>query len=86
MQSYSIKNFNQYWQLFNELLQLLESSNKITIANEFKEARMYVNGLTEGWCQYKEQLKKTIDTKKCDLTQQENQIADSLYHSLRTPT
>jgi len=82
MKEYTLTGWQDYWKIFDELIEQLTSDNKAEIIVEFKEAQKYVNGLTDGWYEFKFALEKTINSNKQKMTEEQNQIADFLLTTL----
>ena len=82
MKDYKLTGWQDYWIIFDELIEHLNSDNKSEIIAEFKEAQKYVNGLTDGWYEFKFALEKTINSNTQNMTEEENQIADFLLKTL----
>jgi hypothetical protein len=82
MKDYKLTSWQDYWKIFDELIEHLTSDNKSEIIAEFKEAQKYVNGLTDGWYEFKFALEKTINSNTQNMTEEENQIADFLLKTL----
>lgn len=82
MKEYKLTSWQDYWIIFDELIEYLTSDNKSEIIVEFKEAQRYVNGLTDGWYEFKFALEKVINSNKQNMTKEQNQIADFLLTTL----
>lgn len=82
MKDYKLTGWQDYWKIFDELIEHLTSDNKSEIIAEFKEAQKYVNGLTDGWHEFKFALEKTINSNTQNMTEEENEIADFLLKAL----
>jgi hypothetical protein len=82
MKEYTLTGWQDYWKIFDELIEQLTSDNKAEIIVEFKEAQKYVNGLTDGWYEFKFALEKTINSNTQNMTEEENKIADFLLKTL----
>lgn len=82
MKDYKLESWKDYWELFNELIEQLDSDNKTEITTEFKEAQRYVNGLTDGWYDFKNAFEESHKTNRHNMTGQQNEIADFLMKAL----
>jgi hypothetical protein len=82
MKEYKLTGWQDYWKIFDELIEHLISDNKSEIIAEFKEAQKYVNGLTDGWYEFKFALEKAINSNTQNMTEEQNQIADFLLTAL----
>lgn len=59
-----ITNWSEYWSEFNDFCSDLNNSDKTKTASELREAKRFVNGLTDGWYEFQDNFKKTIDNSK----------------------
>ena len=82
MKDYTLTGWQDYWKIFDELIDLLYLDNKTMIIDEFKDAQKYVNGLTDGWYEFKFAFEKSLKTNKQHLTPEQNEIADFLLTTL----
>jgi hypothetical protein len=62
------------WKIFDELIGLLNSDNKTDFALEFMDAQKYVNGLTDGWYEFKSAFENSLNANKQNLREEQNQI------------
>lgn len=82
MKDYKLAAWQDFWKMFDELIALLQSDNKTSIIDEFKEAQKYVNGLTDGWYEFKVAFEKSLTSNREKLTAEQNEIADFLITTL----
>ncbi len=82
LKNYTLTGWQDYWKIFDELIDLLYLDNKTMIIDEFKDAQKYVNGLTDGWYEFKFAFEKSLKTNRQDLTKEQNEIADFLLTTL----
>lgn len=82
MKDFKLENWEDYWELFNVLIEQLDSDNKTEITTDLKEAQTYVNGLTDGWYDFKNSFEKSHKTNRHKMTNQQNEITDFLMKSL----
>ena len=82
LKHYTLTGWQDYWKIFDELIDLLYLDNKSIIVDEFKEAQKYVNGLTDGWYEFKFAFEKSLKTNRQHLTTEQNEIADFLLTTL----
>lgn len=82
MKDYKLTGWQDYWKIFDELIEHLTSDNKPEIIAEFKEALKYVNGLTDGWYEFKFAFEKSLNSNRQHLTAEQNEIADFLLTTL----
>lgn len=82
LKNYTLSGWQNYWEIFDELINLLYLENKTSIIEEFNEAHKYVNGLTDGWYEFKFAFEKSLNTNRAHLTVEQNEIADFLLTTL----
>lgn len=82
MKDLNLKDWQDYWKIFEELIILLSSENKNEISFEFKEAQKHVNGFTDGWYEFKFAFEKALKYNRQKLTEQQTDIADFLLNAL----
>ena len=78
-----LKSWQDYWKLFDTLIELLKADGKESIASDFLETQKYVTGLTDGWHDYKNAFEKSLLTNKPSMTSEELQIAKFLLSSIK---
>lgn len=79
---YEFNSFEDYWKLFDKLIALLNIDNKQQITIELKEAQKYVNGLTDGWFDFKLAFERSLHLNKSKMTAEQLDIADFLVYAL----
>jgi hypothetical protein len=77
-----LTGWQDYWKIFDELIEQLYLDNKTIIIDELKNAQKYVNGLTDGWYEFKFAFEKSLKTNRHNLTTEQNEIADFLLTTL----
>lgn len=77
-----IDNWSEYWNEFDALCFDLDHSNKNKTASELREAKRFVNGLTDGWYGFYDNFKKTIDNSE-ELEANETERANQLINILK---
>lgn len=82
MRDYKLAGWQDYWKIFDELIEQLLSKHKSEIIAEFKDAQKYVNGLTDGWYEFKFAFEKVLNSNRQNMTEEQNQIADFLLTTL----
>ena len=82
MKDYKLTGWHDFWKIFDELIGQLQSEKKTMIIDEFKDAQKYVNGLTDGWFEFKFAFEKSLKTNRQNLTAEQNEIADFLITTL----
>jgi len=82
MEEYKIKNWRDFWNIFNKLICLLRDNNQLDVVLDFRDAQKYVNGFTDGWYEFMIAFEKAIETHKENLTIEELNIAVFLKNYL----
>lgn len=82
MKDFALASWQDYWKIFDELISLLNIDDQLEIVSEFKDAQKYVNGLTDGWYEFKFAFEKSLKSNSQNMTNEQNQIADFLLSSL----
>lgn len=82
MKDYKLNGWQDFWKIFDELIDLLHSDKKTIIIDEFKDAQKYVNGLTDGWYEFKFAFEESLKSNRQHLTAEQNEIADFLIMTL----
>lgn len=78
-----ICDWNEYWEMYDKLIVELKNENKVSIANKLIEARTFVNGLTDGWFEFKEKLDEVIESNRGNLTSTQKNILHNLSSTLK---
>lgn len=74
--------WQNYWKIFDELIELLKIDNQKKIISEFKDAQKYVNGLTDGWYDFKFAFEKSLKSNRQNMTEEQKHIANILLTNL----
>ena len=82
MKDYKLTGWQDFWKIFDKLIDQLQSEKKTMIIDEFKDAQKYVNGLTDGWFEFKIAFEKSLRSNRQNLTAEQNEIADFLITTL----
>ena len=82
MKDYKLNGWQDFWEIFDELIDLLHSEKKAMIIDEFKDAQKYVNGLTDGWYEFKFAFEKSLISNRQHMTAEQKEIADFLITTL----
>jgi len=82
MKNNKTTDWQDYWRKFDELIELLKADSKIEIIAEFKEAQKSVNGLTDGWFEFKFAFEKVIKSYRQEMTDEQTYIAVFLISTL----
>jgi len=78
MEKFKINSWSDYWSIFDKLIDLLKAENKDSIVLDFKDAQKYVNGLTDGFYEFKFAFEKSYQSNKIRMTDNQKEIADFL--------
>lgn len=82
MREYTLKSWQDFWQIFDELIELLKNDNQEQIILDFKDAQLCVDGLTDGWFDFKYAFEKSLQSNKAKMTTDQIEIADFLILTL----
>ena len=82
MKKYTLTGWQDYWKIFDELIDQLTSDNKTELVNELKDAQKQANGLTDGWHGFKFAFKRSIKSNRQIMTDEQTQIAEFLIKTL----
>jgi hypothetical protein len=78
-----IKNNFDFWTAYDNLCKSLIQANKNSIADSLKKAKMYANGLTDGWFDFMNAFEKTITDNQTFLSIDEKNTAFDLLIKLK---
>jgi hypothetical protein len=82
MEKFKINSWSDYWSIFDKLINLLEAENKDNIVLDLKDAKKYLNGLTDGWYEFKIAMEKTMNSNRQLMSAEQIQIAEFLSTTL----
>ena len=77
-----IASWDDYWREFDLLVDNLKLNGQGQLVKEFKDAQKYVNGLTDGWFDFKAEMEKTLQLNKTKMTSDQVDIANNLIEKL----
>jgi hypothetical protein len=83
MKEYKIEKWEDYWDIFDELINLLKFSNKEEIILDFKDSKKYLNGMTDGWYEFLNAFNTSVKNHYNNLTKEQIIIAEFLISTLR---
>jgi uncharacterized damage-inducible protein DinB len=83
MKNYNIKEWKDYWDIFNELIKSLENSNKENIVLEFKSSQRFLNGLTDGWYEFLNAFSTSVENNSNNLTKEQKYMSEFLISTLK---
>jgi len=84
-QSIDIKNWDDYWNIFRDLCAAFQKNNRSHIEQELIEARLHVNGMTDGWYEFLELFEKSMINNKDALTKNELEVSGLLIKYVKDP-
>lgn len=73
-----------YWKVFDELIEKLNVEEKVEISQAFHEAKQCVNGLTDGWYEFKFSFETALSSNCHNMNDEQQQIAHFLLTTLNT--
>lgn len=82
MNVYTITDWQDYWRLFDNLIDLLLADKQDKMVSELKDAQKHVNGLTDGWFEFKFAFEKSLISYRNRLTKKQLDMADFLIMKL----
>ena len=82
MKEYKLTSWQDYRKIFDEMIDLLNKENKAGIILEFQNAQRLINGLTDGWYEFKFAFEKTLGSNRQNMTDEQIHIADYLLSEL----
>ena len=82
MKKYSVNSWQDYWTIFNDLIELLKADHHDQIILEFKDAQTYVNGLTDGWFEFKFAFEKSFNSHRTKMSNDQVDIVNFLIATL----
>ena len=82
MDTINISSWEDYWKLFDLLVNKVKQHGQMQIVAELKEAQKYVNGLTDGWFEFKGAMELIFEANKSMMTSDEINIIKILIETL----
>ena len=64
MANYEVNNWEEYWIRYDSLVKNLKKENQFELANKLVDAKKSVNGLTDGWFEFKNEFEVVIKQNK----------------------
>ena len=64
MANYEVNNWDEYWIKYDSLVKNLKKENQFELANKLVDAKKSVNGLTDGWFEFKNEFEVVIKQNK----------------------
>lgn len=75
-------SWDDYWKTFDLLIDKLKRGGQGQIASELKDVQRYVNGMTDGWFDFKTGMEKTLELNKAKMTADHVTILNDLIEGL----
>ncbi len=82
MKDYKLSGWQDYWKVFDKLIEELSSDKQTEIITELKEVQKHINGLTDSWYEFKFSFEKVLKSNRENMTKEQNEIADFLLTTL----
>lgn len=76
------EGWKDFWKIFDELIALLKLDSQSQIVTDLKDAQIYVNGMTDGWYEFKFAFEKVLSSNKNKMTSKQLAIGDYLISTL----
>ena len=80
--NYTLNNAQDFWNLFDQLIELLKKDHQTDIISKLKNSQKHVNGMTDGWYEFKIAFEKALIASRPNMTKEQNRLADFLLESL----
>jgi len=75
-------SWDDYWKTFYLLIDKLKQEGQGQIVTELKDAQRYVNGMTDGWFDFKMGMEKALELNKAKMTPDQVDILKDLIEGL----
>jgi hypothetical protein len=82
MNEYIVNGWQDYWKIFNHLIEKLKANHQDQIIMEFEDAQNHVNGLTDGWFEFKFAFEKSLQVHRSKMSYDQIDMADFLIMTL----
>lgn len=84
MLDFECNSWDDYWFIFNNLIESLKSdNNKDNIVLELKDAQKSVNGLTDGWFDFKLAFENILKKNKINMTEKQIKMSQFLIYEIK---
>ncbi|MCB0428980.1 MAG: hypothetical protein H6585_03510 [Flavobacteriales bacterium] len=83
MKKYILIDWQDYWKIFDELIDLLNSDGKTEISSKLRDAQKHNNGLTDGWYEFMFAFERVLKSDRQIMTKEQWEIADFLINELK---
>jgi len=82
MTKYIVNGWQDYWTLFNDLVEQLKADHQDQLVLDLVDAQQYINGLTDGWFEFKFAFEKSLQIHRNKMSIDQIDIADFLIKTL----
>ena len=79
------KTWGDYWNAFDNFSLTLQNSDRVQISELLKEAKLHVNGMTDGWFEFVEIFENAISDNKNKLGKIELDSAVEMIDFIKIP-
>ena len=83
MANYEVNNFEEYWIKYDSLVKNLKKEHQFELANKLVDAKKNVNGLTDGWFEFKIEFEVAIKQNKSILNNVNLELALFLIKTIK---
>ena len=83
MANYEVNNFEEYWKKYDSLVKNLKKEHQFELANKLVDAKKNVNGLTDGWFEFKNEFEVAIKQNKSILNNVNLELALFLIKTIK---
>ena len=83
MANYEVNNFEEYWIKYDSLVKNLKKEHQFELANKLVDAKKNVNGLTDGWFEFKNEFEVVIKQNKSILNNVNLELALFLIKTIK---
>lgn len=84
-QEVKFKTWEDYWKTFDNFSLTLQNSDREEITELLKEAKLHVNGMTDGWFEFIDIFEKAIKSYRHKLNETELANATELIDFIKKP-
>ena len=83
MSKFKLNGWQDYWTLLDKLISLLNADGKGACVAELQDAKLYVNGFTDGWFDFLKAFDKVISEHNFEMNAEQLELASFLAKFLR---
>jgi hypothetical protein len=84
-QEVKFETWESYWNAFDNFSLTMNNSNREEISELLEEAKLHVNGMTDGWFEFVDIFENAIGSNKDKLDKREIDIAIELIDFIKKP-